>query len=110
MNKNIPILVILSDILPFLYTARELTKWKVVDQFFNKNIISHSPLERICSNCKSKRFRVYYDKNNCRIQDCMALDIIHPGEDYTCMDGKLVCGMGCLMSYYGNKYTMSQYK
>ena len=98
-----PILVILSDILPFLYTAQELTKWKVVDRFFNKNIITHSPLERICHNCKSNRFRVHFYQKKCVVKGCMALDIIHPGEDYTCLDGKLVCGMGCLMSYANKK-------
>jgi hypothetical protein len=99
MKLNIPDLVILFDILPYLYTSNELTKWKVLNKFFNENIITHSPIDRICHNCKTNRFKVYFYQERCKVKDCMAIEIIHPGEDYISLDGKLVCSLGCLMNY-----------
>ena len=99
MNINIPLLVIYSEILPYLYTAQELTKWKVINHFFHKNIITHSPLPRICSNCQTNRFRVHFYQKKCKIAGCMAIEMIHPGEDYIASDESLVCNLGCLINY-----------
>ena len=99
MKKDIPLLVIYSEILPYLYTAKDLTKWKNINKFFNKNIITHSPLKRICKNCHSNRFRVHFYQKKCKVMGCMAIEMIHPGEDYTALDGNLVCNLGCLINY-----------
>ena len=99
MIPDIPNLVIFTNILPYLYTSVELTKWKTINKFYNKNIITHSPIERICHNCQSKRFKVHFYQKKCKVKGCMAIEIIHPGEDYITPNGELICNLGCLMNY-----------
>ena len=99
MIPDIPNLVIFTNILPYLYTSVELTKWKTINKFYNKNIITHSPLPRICQNCQTNRFKVHFYQQKCKIAGCMAIEMIHPGEDYTALDGNLICNLGCLINY-----------
>ena len=96
---KIPQLVIFYNVIPFLTTAEELTKWKNINKFFNQNIISHSPLPRICVNCQTTHFKVHFYQKRCKVLNCMVRELLHPGEDYRTPDNGLICNLGCLMNY-----------
>ena len=101
----IPDLVILYEIiLPYLSSSNELTKFKILSKFFHKNIVTHSPIERICDNCGSNRFKVCFSKKNCKIRGCMATETIHPYDTYNTLNSECICSFGCLMNQSTVKY------